>query len=375
MSDERSELSSSFIVPSSSFGRVALIHDWLTGMRGGEQVLEGILDLVPDAEIFTLFHFEGSVSRRIESRPIHTSSLQTMAARVSDYRKLLPLFPRAVRRWDLSRFDLIISSSHCVAKGVDARGKPHLCYCHTPMRYIWDRFDDYFPRSRPLLRGAVSVFAPGLRRWDVATAKEVTRFVANSNFVRGRIQTHYQRDADVIHPFVNDVFLSAPLREEREEFDCIISALVPYKRLELAFESGRRIIVIGDGPMRKRLEKLAGPNVTFTGAVPREVIIDHLSRARALILPGVEDFGITPVEAMALGTPVVAFRAGGALDSVVENRTGIFFDEPVVNSLGRALEAADARTWDRKAIREHAAQFSRARFHQQLMDALRQVAA
>jgi glycosyltransferase involved in cell wall biosynthesis len=359
---------------SSSFGRVALIHDWLTGMRGGEQVLEGILDLVPDAEIFTLFHFEGSVSRRIESRPIHTSSLQTIAARVSDYRKLLPLFPRAVRRWDLSRFDLIISSSHCVAKGVGARGKPHLCYCHTPMRYIWDRFDDYFPRSRPLLRAAVSMFAPGLRRWDVATAKDVTRFVANSNFVRGRIQTHYQRDADVVHPFVNDIFLSAPLREEREDFDCIISALVPYKRLELAFETGRRMIVIGDGPMRKRLEKLAGPNVTFTGAVPREVIIDHLSRARALILPGVEDFGITPVEAMALGTPVVAFRAGGALDSVVEDRTGIFFDEPVVNSLRRALEAADARTWDRKAIREHAAQFSRSRFHQQLMSALRQVA-
>ncbi len=358
-----------------AFGKVAVIHDWLTGMRGGELVLEGILDLVPGAEIFTLFHFPGAVSSKIESRIIHTSSLQRIASRVSDYRKLLPLFPRAVRAWDLSRFDLVISSSHCVAKGVDTRGKPHLCYCHTPMRYIWDRFDDYFPKSRPMLRAAVSLFAARLRKWDVATAADVTRFIANSNFVRDRIQKYYRRDADVIHPFVADAFFAAPLRKEREDFDLIVSALVPYKRLELALATGRRIIVIGDGPMRKRLKATAGPNVTFIGSVTREVILDHLSRARALILPGVEDFGITPVEAMALGTPVVAFRAGGALDSVVENRTGVFFDEPVVNSLVRALESADARTWDREAIREHATAFSRDRFQQQLMNALRQVAA
>jgi glycosyltransferase involved in cell wall biosynthesis len=366
---------SSFIVPRSSLGRVAVIHDWLTGMRGGEHVLEAILDLVPGAEVFTLFHFPGTVSRKIESRAIHTSSLQRIASRVSDYRKLLPLFPRAVRRWDLSRFDLIISSSHCVAKGVDARGKPHLCYCHTPMRYIWDRFDDYFPRSRPFLRGVVSLFAPGLRRWDVATAANVTRFLANSNFVRGRIQQHYGREAEVIHPFVSEVFLSAPMRKEREDFDLIISALAPYKRIDLAIEAGRRLIVIGDGPMRERLRRSAGPNVTFLGAVSREVIIDHLARARALILPGVEDFGITPLEAMAVGTPVVALRAGGVLDSVVEGRTGILFDEPVVHSLRRALEAADVRAWNREAIREHAATFSRARFQQQFMNALRQVAA
>jgi glycosyltransferase involved in cell wall biosynthesis len=354
---------------------VAVIHDWLTGMRGGEHVLEGILDLVPEAEVFTLFHFPGTVSRKIESRTIHTSALQRIASRVSDYRKLLPLFPRAVRKWDLSRFDLIISSSHCVAKGVDARGRPHLCYCHTPMRYIWDRFDDYFPRSRPLLRAAVSMFRPGLRRWDVATAAGVTRFVANSNFVRDRIAKYYRRDADVIHPFVGDAFLQAPLRRDREDFDLIISALVPYKRLDIALQTGRRTVVIGDGPMRRRLPAHAGPNVSFLGSVSTEVILDHLSRARALILPGVEDFGITPVEAMALGTPVVAFRAGGALDTVVENRTGIFFDEPVVHSLAGALEAADAHRWDRDAMREHARAFSRERFQRQMTDALRQVAS
>jgi len=355
--------------------RVAVIHDWLTGMRGGESVLEAILDAVPDAELFTLFHFPGKVSRKIEARPIHTSSLQRIATRVSDYRKLLPLFPRTVRQWDLSRFDLVISSSHCVAKGVDARGKPHLCYCHTPMRYMWDRFDDYFPRSRPLLRAAVSMFKPGLQRWDVRTAAGVTQFVANSNFVRGRIRKYYGRDSIVIHPFVGQDFLSAPLQTEREDFDLIISALAPYKRLDLAIEAGRPLVIIGDGPMRKRLARLAGPNVAFLGSVSREVILDYLSRARTLILPGVEDFGITPLEAMAVGTPVVAFRAGGALDTVVDGRTGVFFDEPVVHSIRDALERAGAQKWNREQIRGHAASFSRARFQQQLTNVLQQVSS
>ena len=354
-------------------GKVAVIHDWLTGMRGGESVLEAILDIVPNAELFTLFHFPGKVSRRIESRPIHTSSLQSIATRVSDYRKLLPLFPRAVRKWDLSRFDLVISSSHCVAKGVDARGKPHLCYCHTPMRYMWDRFDDYFPRSRPLLRATASLFRPGLQRWDVKTAAGVTQFVANSNFVRDRVRKYYGRDSVVIHPFVGQDFLSAPLRDAREDFDLIISALAPYKRLDLAIDAGRPLVIIGDGPMRTRLQRRAGPNVTFLGSVTREVILDYVSRARTLLLPGVEDFGITPLEAMALGTPVVAFRAGGALDTVVDGRTGIFFDEPVVHSIRAALDRAAAQNWNREEIRRHAAEFSRAHFEQQLMNLLQQV--
>jgi len=356
-------------------GKVAVIHDWLTGMRGGESVLEAILDVVPSAELFTLFHFPGKASRRIESRPIHTSSLQRIATQVSDYRKLLPLFPGAVHKWDLSRFDLVISSSHCVAKGVDARGKPHLCYCHTPMRYMWDRFDDYFPRSRPLLRATASLFRPGLQRWDVKTAAGVTQFVANSNFVRDRIRKYYGRDAIVVHPFVGQDFLSAPLQDGREDFDLIISALAPYKRLDLAIDAGRPLVIIGDGPMRTRLQRRAGPNVTFLGSVSREVILDYLSRARTLILPGVEDFGITPLEAMALGTPVVAFRAGGALDTVVDGRTGVFFHEPVVHSIRAALDRAGAQNWNREEIRRHAAEFSRARFEQQLMNLLQQVTA
>ncbi|HEV7767972.1 MAG TPA: glycosyltransferase [Thermoanaerobaculia bacterium] len=346
--------------------RVAVIHDWLTGMRGGEAVLEAILDALPEAELFTLIHYPGTVSKKIESRTIHTSSVQTLATRASDYRQLLPLFPRAVRQWDFSRFDLIVSSSHCVAKGVDAKGKPHLSYCHTPMRYIWDRFDDYFPRSKPLRRAAMMSMAPWLRRWDVKTSEGVTRFIANSAFVRDRIRRYYDRDAQIVHPYVDDAFLAAPLLHDREDYHLIVSALVPYKRIDLAVAaavaSGKRLVVIGGGPLLDELRTRGGTNVEFLGAVSREMIIDRLSRARSLILPGVEDFGITPLEAMALGTPVVALGEGGVRDSVVSGSTGIFFEHPEVDSLRGALEEVEARPWDRETIRARAVQFSRATF-------------
>ena len=367
---------SSFIVHRSSFGRVAVVHDWLTGMRGGEAVLEGILDALPDAELFTLIHYPGSVSAKIEARTIHTSSVQSLATRASDYRRLLPLFPRAVRQWDFSGYDLIVSSSHCVAKGIDAKGKPHLSYCHTPMRYIWDRFDDYFPRSKPLQRAAMVSLAPWLRRWDVKTSAGVTRFIANSTFVRDRIRRYYDRDADIIHPFVDDAFLEAPLTDDRDDYHLIVSALVPYKKVDLAIAaavaSDRRLVVIGGGPLLDELRARAGTNVELLGAVPRDVIIGHLSRARSLILPGVEDFGITPLEAMALGTPVVAFGEGGVRDSVLDGKTGIFFDRAEVDSLRRALGAVESRQWDRETIRAHATHFSRAafdaRFRERLVD-------
>ena len=347
-------------------GRVAVIHDWLTGMRGGEAVLEGILDALPGAELFTLFHFPGSVSEKIEARTIHTSGVQALAQKSSDYRRLLPLFPHAVRKWDLSGFDFIVSSSHCVAKGVNALGKPHLSYCHTPMRYIWDRFDDYFPRSRPLRRAAAMSIAPWLRRWDVATAAEVTRFVANSNFVRDRIRRFYKRDAEIVHPYMDDAFLAPPLEKERGDYHLIVSALVPYKKVELAFGAGKRLVVIGGGPLYDELKRRGGPNVTMLGSVSRADVIAQLARARSLILPGVEDFGITPLEAMALGTPVVALREGGVLDTVVDGVTGIFFDRPEVDSLRGALDEVERRTWDRAAIRAHATRFSRARFDAEL---------
>ncbi len=354
--------------------RVAVVHDWLTGMRGGEAVLEAILDALPGAELFTLFHFRGSVSEKIESRTIHTSSLQRIARRVKDYRTLLPLFPRAIRQFDLSGFDVVVSSSHCVAKGVDARGKPHLCYCHTPMRYVWDRFDDYFPRSRRIVRGAARVVAGRLRRWDVRTSRDVTQFLANSNFVRQRIEAYYGRDAEVVHPFVDEAFLKPPLEHGRESYHVIVSALVPYKRIELAMATGKRIVIIGGGPLLKTLRRHAPPNVEILGSVQRDRIVERLSRARSLILPGIEDFGITPLEAMAVGTPVVALGAGGVLDSVKDRQTGIFFDRQDVQSLRRALDEVESAEWDRNLLRAHAAQFSRAAFTAKFVGALNRIA-
>ena len=261
-----------------------------------------------------------------------------------------------------------------MAKGVNARGKPHLSYCHTPMRYIWDRFDDYFPRTRPLRRAAAMSIPPWLRRWDVRTASEVTRFVANSTFVRERIRKFYDRDAEVIHPFVDDSFLARELEEERGDHHVIVSALVPYKRIELAIAaivaSNRKLIILGGGPLLNELRTRGGPNVEVLGSVPRERIIETLARARSLILPGVEDFGITPLEAMAVGTPVVALGEGGVKDSVIDGTTGIFFDRAEVDSLRLALDQVESRTWDRQAIRAHAATFSRARFEAELREAL-----
>ncbi|HXI12954.1 MAG TPA: glycosyltransferase [Thermoanaerobaculia bacterium] len=348
--------------------RVAVVHDWLTGMRGGEKVLEGILELFPSADLFTLFHRRGSVSPAIEAHAIHTSYLQNWADRVGDYRRLLPLFPHAVSTWSFNDYDLVVSSSHCVAKGVRTNRVPHLSYCHTPMRYIWDRFDDYFPHDRPLARAFARPVASALRRWDVASSDRVDSFIANSNFVRSRIRTYYGRASEVIHPFVDQQFFEGSMAGERADFHVLISALVPYKRVDLAIEaaarSGRSLIVIGDGPERRRLESEASPNVRFLGFVSTEVILEHLSRARSLILPGTEDFGITPLEAMACGTPVVALRGGGVVDSVIDGVTGVLFEEPTSHHLCSALDQVESVEWDRGAIRHQASQFGRETFLQ-----------
>jgi glycosyltransferase involved in cell wall biosynthesis len=245
------------------------------------------------------------------------------------------------------------------------------------MRYVWDRFDDYFPRGKPLRRAAAMSIAPWLRSWDRRTASEVTRFVANSTFVRERIRRFYDRDADVIHPYVGDEFLDAPLPDARGDEHLIVSALVPYKRVELAIEAlqGRKLTIIGGGPLLDQLRAHSGPNVELMGSVSRDRIIERLGRARSLILPGVEDFGITPLEAMALGTPVVALGEGGVRDSVADGVTGIFFDTPTVTSLRHALDAVESRAWDRQALRAHAGKFSRAIFDAKFMEALRAVSS
>ena len=356
--------------------RVAVVHDWLTGMRGGEKVLEAILEIVPQAEIFTLFHFRGSVSPLIEhERVIHTSPLQRLAARAGDYRRLLPFFPHAAEQWSFDEFDLVISSSHCVAKGVVTGRVPHVSYCHTPMRYIWDRFDDYFPPRRPLTRMAASTLAPVLRRWDIDSSERVDRFVANSRFVRDRIRECYGRDAAVIHPFADDAWFEAPLEDDRDDYHLVLSALVPYKKIDLAIEAAtlgsRPLMIVGDGPLRASLAASLPAGVELRGWVDESDLRRLVGRARSLIIPGVEDFGITALEAMASGTPVIGSRTGGVQDSVVEEETGLLFETGSAESLSRAMIRAEETDWDRETLRLRARQFNRDAFKAALVEVLR----
>ncbi|HVR43980.1 MAG TPA: glycosyltransferase [Thermoanaerobaculia bacterium] len=349
--------------------RVAVVHDWLTGHRGGEHVLEAILGLFPRAEIFTLFHFPGSVSAAIERHPIHTSSLQSLATRIPNYRYLLPLLPRAIGEWTLRDYDLVISSSHCVAKGARSGRAPHVCYCHTPMRYIWDRFDDYFPPEKPFRRFAGNLIAPHLREWDRRTAAEVDVFVANSAFVQERIRRCYGRSSEVVHPFVGDRFFEGTLRERREGFHLIVSALVPYKRIDLAIDaaerSGERLVIVGTGPDEKALRaRSSGTKVEWLGWVETERVVSLMGRAESLLIPGVEDFGITAIEALASGTPVVSVAAGGVPESVQPGRTGLLFEPGDPEALAAAMVAARSRPWDRDLLRRRARAFSRRRFQE-----------
>lgn len=356
--------------------RVALVHDWLTGMRGGERVLEGLLDLYPEAEIFTLVHVPGSVSPRIEARPIHVPwpGRTRLAGRY--YRYGLPLMPASVSRIDLAGFDLVLSSSHCVAKGVRTPGGvPHICYCHTPMRYIWDQYDAYFGpgRAPPHVRAAMAIAAPRLRAWDRRTAGRVTAFIANSHHVRERIRRCYERDATVVHPPVDiDRFEPGP----RDDLYVCLGALVPYKRIDVVVEAfnrlGRRLLVIGEGGERRRLEALAGPTVELTGRLSDERVAALLGRARALVHAGVEDFGITLVEAQAAGTPVIAYAAGGALETVVDARTddagatGILFDRQTPAAVADAVRRLDGCELSRRALQENAGRFGADRFRREI---------
>ncbi len=359
--------------------RVAIVHDWLTGMRGGEAVLEALLDLHPDAEIFTLLHVPGSVSSAIESRPIHTSFLQRVPGVSSRYRYLLPFFPRAIEGLDLAGFDLVLSSSHCVAKGVrlpaDSR---HICYCHTPMRYVWDQYEAYFGPGRApwAVRAAMRRVAPRLRAWDVRTAARVHRFVANSRHVAGRIERCFGRDATVVHPPVDlDRFTPGA---ERDDFYLVLGAPAPYKRTDLAIEAcarlGRPLALAGystgKGAGSARHFRRLPANVQLLGHLSDLDVAHTLGRARALLLPGVEDFGIAVVEALASGTPVIALGDGGVLDTVrplggdpsLGPATGVFFTEPTPEALMNAILRFEAHAFDRDALVASARPFGRDRF-------------
>jgi glycosyltransferase involved in cell wall biosynthesis len=366
--------------------KVALVHDWLTGMRGGEKVLEALCERYPDAEVFTLIHVRGSVSPRIERLTIHTSALQHLPGIRHYYRECLPLFPMLIERFNLDRFDLVISTSHCVAKSaVTSRRSFHICYCLTPMRYAWDQFDAYFGPQR-LGRVPSAIMRVVMRRlalWDRRTAARANRYVAISHYVAGRIGRYYNREATVVYPPVDtDFFCPGPTVPG--EYALIVSALVPYKRIDVAIDAcriaGVPLKVVGTGPDRALLERRAGsPGMPvgseFLGHLTNEAIRELYRRAAVVLLPGEEDFGIVPLEAQACGRPVVAYARGGALETIVEDRTGFLVGEQNGPAFARAISRAIEHHFDADTIRSHAERFGRARFDREISAIIRETTA
>lgn len=356
-------------------GRVAIVHDWMTGMRGGEAILDAICELFPRADLFTLLQTDFQMSPRIlNGRPIHTSWLQGLMKVPrfrSGYRSLLPLFPPAIESLDLSKFDLVLSNTHCVAKGVKKKkGATHIAYVSTPMRYVWDMFDEYFGpgKSGRITALAAAALRKPLQDWDVKSTSGVDHLIANSRFVQERIANYWKRESTVIHPFVEvDRF---PWRgDEQRTHYLIVSAFAPYKRIDLAVEAFRRmklpLRIIGKGQDERKLRALAMgcDNITFHGGLSNDAIGEFYRKCKAFIFPGLEDFGITPLEAMCSGRPVIAYGRGGVLDTVTPE-TGLFFPEQTVDSLVDAvmkLERGDV-SFRAEDCHSRGSAFSRDRF-------------
>jgi glycosyltransferase involved in cell wall biosynthesis len=375
---------------------IVLVHDWLTGMRGGEKCLEAACRRWPEAPLFTLLHHRGSVSSAIEDRPVRTSWLQSFPQVHRYYRYLLPLMPAAAASWRLPHCDLVLSFSHCVAKAVrPPRDAVHVCYCFTPMRYAWHMRDAYFspppfppPASGEGWVGGLSLeirncFLKWLRDWDRRTAARVSHFVAISRTVQQRIWECYGRASEVIYPPVDtDFFCPEPIT--RQGFYLVVSAFAPYKRVDLAIEAcnrlKRELLIIGKGQAERQLRALAGPTIHFLGWQPDAVVRDHLRRCRALLFPGEEDFGIVPLEAQACGTPVLAFGRGGATETISppesgREPTGLFFAEQTVECLADALQLFERRSpeFSPQAARRQALRFNQHRFAEELFEYLDKV--
>jgi glycosyltransferase involved in cell wall biosynthesis len=345
--------------------RVALVHDWLTTMRGGERVLAEIASLFPEAPIFALLQRPGALEGELCKHPVHTSFLQRLSLGGRFWRPLLPLMPNAIAQFNLEGYDLIISSSHCVAKGViPPPGAVHVCYCHTPMRYLWDQREEYLSRVNALMRPLVRSQSEQLRIWDVVSAARVDHFVANSHLVAKRIERYWRRHAEVVPPPVDTDFFTPG--GQRGGYVLMVAALVPYKRVEVgiavAEKLGLPLHVVGEGPMKRRLQRLASTQVRFLERLSSADLREQYRGARFLLVPNVEDFGMASVEALACGTPVVGLAGSGSADIVVSGVHG----ELAAGNLEALVEACRkvlSTSFDLQTLRRRAETFSRQRFH------------
>jgi len=348
--------------------RVALVHDYLVqGLRGAERVLAVLHEMWPEAPVYTLVHDPEAMGPEFADWDIRPSFLQRLPGGVRHYQKLIALMPAAIERLRLEPYDLIISDSSAWTKSARQReGAVHVCYCHSPARFLWHWSEEYVGSlpANVLVKGLARAIIPGLRRWDKRTAQRPTHLLANSGAVRERILRYWERDAEVIHPSVDT---SSFLPEDSdEEYYLAVSALNAYKKVDLAVQAftelGRPLVVIGDGPLRRQIEQLAGPTVRLLGKVSEEELRHRYARCRAFVMPQEEDFGLAPVEAMSAGRPVIAYGAGGALETVVADETGVFFQEQTPASLGEAVRRFESLTFTKARCRQRALEFDTERF-------------
>lgn len=361
------------IIPPMDNKKVVLVHDWLTGQRGGEKVLEVLAEIFPAAPIYTLFYVPGSQVPAVERRIIRTSFLQKLPFARKKYRSYLPLFPLAVELFDLQAYDLVISTSHCVAKGVIPHPDAlHISYIHSPVRYAWNQYFSYFAPEKlgVFSRFLVPPVIHYLRVWDESSSSRVDRFIANSENTARRIRKYYRRESVVIHPPVDADFFTPAEKEARSDEFLIVSALVPYKRIDLAISVCSRaklpLSIVGTGPELNKLKKAAGPTVRFLGPLRSDDLREAYRKAQALLIPGEEDFGITSLEAQACGTPVIAFGKGGALESVSPGETGVLFQDLSVSGLAGALDKFRRLEFNKSVLRSNAMKFSRPLFKEKL---------
>jgi glycosyltransferase involved in cell wall biosynthesis len=351
--------------------RVAIIHEWFSGEGGSEKVVKELHEIFPEAPVFVFVYDKTSMPDEYNKMDVRTSFLQKIPFAKQRYQNLLPLMPLAVEQYDLSEYDLVISSSTCCSKGVITKADTlHICYCHTPMRYGWDLFHDYKKRKNKLMKWIISWQMKSIRQWDRLSADRVDNFIANSNYVKKRIYKTYRRESEVIFPPVDTDFYTPS--SEQEEYYYIVSRFVHYKRLDIAIEAfnelGLPLIITGDGPEYKKYKAMAKDNIKFTGRLSDEEVRGYYRKCKAFIFPGEEDFGITPVEAQACGKPVIAFGKGGVLETVIEGKTGLFFYEQKKDALKQIILKFEKSigSFERSFIRKHAETFSKSRFKRQI---------